>query len=1535
MATIRRERSAVVRPARFVAAVLVVTGVVAGSLGLAGDPAEVLPVSSGQDPAACTATVALTNGGFEQPALSNGSYANWRDASVPGWSTTATDRLIELWRSYNGVPPGSGSQHVELNATQASMLYQDVPTTPGQTLRWELQHRGRAGLDTMAVQLGRPDGPLVSQGDLRDGTAAWGTHSGLYTVPPGQTTTRFGFEAVSTGSGNPTIGNFLDSISFGTGACVVTTTSVSTPTGAAGALVGDLLTYGVTAANGGGNPAQATVVTAQLLAGTSFVPGSIRAGTDRSTVAYSDGAGDDAADYDPVTRTVQARVGNGAGSATGGSVPAGESRTLSFQVRVDRSAAETTLVTAASTGFLDPLGGSRRTSTSNAVRTVVGAGADLAAEVEQVSGALLAGTPVEYRARLRSHGPSSAPGARLVLTLPAALAGVVATTPDGTCAGTAPTVTCDFREVPAAAERTVTLTGTVPAGAGAGTQQSVRATASSDVHDPVPGNDSATTSDSVVTSADLGVELAFAPADPVAGGSVTYTATVTNDGPSVARGIALVDPLRTGSTFVSATVAGGTCSMTRTTRTVECFLADLAPGASAQVVIEAVLAAAGDGSVDNAVSVSAATPDPVTADNHAAVASPGSVRADLSAALTVDAVTARPGDTVPFTLEVSNGGPSAAGNVSFTTVVPDGFTVVRPVSPYCTPTACTIPGLMPGQTVTISGTVEIGLDAEEGRGRASTTVISPTPDDDPADNTSVVDFDIVLEADLAVEVRAEDPGAAGRPLAAGGRVTTTGSVTNAGPTRAEAVQLRLGVPAGEPVPVTTTDAGSCVVEGSVVDGISNGGTLVCRREELPAGATWVVQFAGTVPAAHGDDLLVRRLAVATASPDPVPGNDTAVASVPVERRSDLAVARVTSTPQVVQSDVAAFRVTLTNHGPSDARDVLVHEVPRAGLTLTSVTADSGGYSAGEGLWRVPYLAAGRSAVLDAVGTVHLSGPLDSRSEIVAAGSADPDAGNDAAVAVVEVMPAERSLALTATPVVLSAADPGALVVGDSVTYTYRVVNDGNIDMVGVAVTDPVLGPATCPGTALAAGAAMTCASPGARTVTQDDFDTSDHLTGSATAWGTPAGESGGTSSGTALSRVPLAPAEPALEATEVADWDDADDDDALDAGETIDRSVHVVNTGDVTLVDLAVDDPVAGPVTCAALTLAPAAWTTCTAATRTVTTDDVALGRRDDSAVGRGTVLRTGQVVRSAATSTRTPSVARAALAVAPMAEGATGPSGTAAAGDTVRWRYVVRNHGNLPVTGVAVDDPEDGAVSCAAPDLLPGESVACDGSTRQAIGEAELLAGRLDREAVATGWTSAGTVRSDRAVGTVATAPLRWALDVGSTIEPIERAGARVTRTSLLRVRYSVTNAGNVSLTAIAVEDPGFGPVSCSLTALGPGQSTDCATTEPYEVTADDLADGWVRSAAVASAVPSADVSTTIVAAAAPAEVAIGGGDAGSARAARGAPAGPRVAGGPAVSPLASTGTDVGRLLGTAAGLIALGAVVLVLATRGRRTGR
>ena len=185
-----------------------------------------LSLSSVASAQICEGIPGLTvNGGFEQPVInttpptpfqtfrSNPFIRAYRQADVPGWSTTDSNRAIEIWETGSfGVPAYEGRQFAEINAYNFAALYQDVATTPGTTVIWRFAHRGRAGTDTVRVLMGPPGGALISQGTFSTGTSAWDVKSGSYVVPAGQTVTRFQFLAVSTANGNLSVGNFIDDV---------------------------------------------------------------------------------------------------------------------------------------------------------------------------------------------------------------------------------------------------------------------------------------------------------------------------------------------------------------------------------------------------------------------------------------------------------------------------------------------------------------------------------------------------------------------------------------------------------------------------------------------------------------------------------------------------------------------------------------------------------------------------------------------------------------------------------------------------------------------------------------------------------------------------------------------------------------------------------------------------------------------------------------------------------------------------------------------------------------------------------------------------------------------------------------------------------------------------------------------------------------------------------------------------------------------------------------------------------------------------
>ncbi|MGB5377136.1 MAG: hypothetical protein WBN26_04050, partial [Muriicola sp.] len=169
----------------------------------------------------------LDDGPLDAASTSTGIWKGDSD-NYPYWeSADPGTNHLEIWQEGNtsGSDPGglaySGIQWVELNASANFGFYQDIATTPGDVLQWSFAHRKRGenrwsapDQDIVELLIGDPSGSMVSQGTFASADdASWTLHSGTYTVPAGQTTTRLRLTATNT-IGPSGSGNHIDSVQF-------------------------------------------------------------------------------------------------------------------------------------------------------------------------------------------------------------------------------------------------------------------------------------------------------------------------------------------------------------------------------------------------------------------------------------------------------------------------------------------------------------------------------------------------------------------------------------------------------------------------------------------------------------------------------------------------------------------------------------------------------------------------------------------------------------------------------------------------------------------------------------------------------------------------------------------------------------------------------------------------------------------------------------------------------------------------------------------------------------------------------------------------------------------------------------------------------------------------------------------------------------------------------------------------------------------------------------------------------------------------
>ena len=270
----------------------------------------------------------------------------------------------------------------------------------------------------------------------------------------------------------------------------------------------------------------------------------------------------------------------------------------------------------ASVGFSggsDPTPGN---SSNSSGAVIVGGNADLSVTKTTAATSVAPNGTLSYTINVTNNGPEAAASVVMTDVLPASLrfqsisapAGWSCTTP---AVGANGTVTCNAATLANGATATFTLTTTVANGATGTIANS--ASASHSGSDAAAGNNSGASPalPVVATDADLSITKTTGTSSVASGGSLSYTITVTNNGPAAATNVVVTDTLPAGTAFVSATPSQGSCSGTTT---VTCTLGT--PNASAIATITLnVTVTASSGTIVNTATVNSSTNDPNGANN--------------------------------------------------------------------------------------------------------------------------------------------------------------------------------------------------------------------------------------------------------------------------------------------------------------------------------------------------------------------------------------------------------------------------------------------------------------------------------------------------------------------------------------------------------------------------------------------------------------------------------------------------------------------------------------------------------------------------------------------------------------------------------------------------------------------------------------------------------------------------------------------------------------------------------------------------------
>ncbi len=288
--------------------------------------------------------------------------------------------------------------------------------------------------------------------------------------------------------------------------------------------------------------------------------------------------------------------------------------------------------------------------------------------------------------------------------------------------------------------------------------------------------------------------------------------------------------------------------------------------------------------------------------------SSGAGRSSLSLMKAASPGTVLDGQSVTYTLTAGNGGPDPATAPVFTDTLPAGQSFVAAGStPGCSASGQVV--TCPAQPdIPLIGTESVTIVAKTARaGTGQVDHASVSSVSSPADGTATASVDVMPAADLSLTKSASPT-----TVLHGQNVTYSLTVANAGPDPAAAPVVIDTLPAGQTFQAAGSSPG-CSAAGQTVRCTLAGSVTVGSPVTLH-----VVAQAGVVGNAQMDVA-----SVSSATPDTMPGNNSASASVNVVPAADLSLTKTASPSPVIAGQRLTYTLTVHNAGPDPATGVKV------------------------------------------------------------------------------------------------------------------------------------------------------------------------------------------------------------------------------------------------------------------------------------------------------------------------------------------------------------------------------------------------------------------------------------------------------------------------------------------------------------------------------------------------------------------------------------------------------------------------------------
>lgn len=541
----------------------------------------------------------------------------------------------------------------------------------------------------------------------------------------------------------------------------------------------------------------------------------------------------------------------------------------------------------------------------------------------------------------------------------------------------------------------------------------------------------------IVNEADVYVLKTGNPEPVTAGQTILYTIKVGNDGPSVAKDVVLTDPSVSLLNASYSTDSG--VSWQPWLEPYQIQVGDLEAKNEKTYLIRGTIDPAATGTLRNVATVTTTTWDRNPDNNKAVYTSIIMTSADLSVTKSIIEEPIIAGEEVIYAIEITNKGPSDAQYVTMEDTIPAG--ILEPRYSYSLAGPWTDwDGILfldkfaakDTKTIYIEGTASTGLVGEVTNEAAIKSAV--TFDPNLNNNKDSITTLVKTSADLAIQKAVVID-----EVVAGEKIVYRLFITNLGPSDAIHVVVKDILPSNIGDSVYSIDGGTTWKSW-------NGSVEFPYLEAL---AVQEILISGEL-ASFTTANMINEATVQSDTKDPDPNNNKEEVTSVVTTKADVAVNKISSPRPAVIGDMLVYSIAVANYGPSDAVNLVLEDVIPSEISNPEYSADGGAtWDPWLGSVSISKAPSGFLRTILIRGTVEgTPGETITNKAKVSSDITDPKPENN-------VSTDSNVVADSADLSVIKTADKQSVQIGDMVTFTITVTNQGPSNAENVELIDSI------------------------------------------------------------------------------------------------------------------------------------------------------------------------------------------------------------------------------------------------------------------------------------------------------------------------------------------------------------------------------------------------------------------------------------------------------------------------------------------------